>query len=149
MRAARAAAAPARPGGAALLLLSVLGCTSSSDSKEPPKPTPPDNSVGIVIKAVSGSPELQMKATFDPGVEPGSHIAPLATIVASARASCFSANTGLAGVATADIDVQSKRVHVTGHNSWGDCFAKAIEGHPIDDPASYKVALQLSLGSRA
>jgi hypothetical protein len=144
MRSARAAVALS---GVTLVL--ILGCTNRSDSSQPAQVVDSDNAVGITIQAGSGSPQLQMKATFTAGVEPGPHIPPLATMIASARASCFSANVAEGASATADLDVSGKQVHVLSHNAWGECFAKVIDGHAIDDAATYKVALQLIVGPHA
>ncbi len=119
----------------------VAGCSSHKPSNEAPLLGDP---IGIVIPAGEGLPKLFIRVAFSASEDPGPHVAPLATIIANARATCFAYQIDPNAVAVVSANLHAKTLNVTSRNAAGACLGTALDGKPIEDAAELAMELRAS-----
>jgi hypothetical protein len=133
-------------------MLVVLATACSERSESHPAGSSP-TTVGVVLpagSADSGLPELDITASFAGSAEPGAHVTPLATVLATARARCYdrAAAAPRSSSPALSVDVRSGRVRAVAANPDGACLARNVNGAAIDDPADVHVDLVVRVGTR-
>jgi hypothetical protein len=120
-----------------------LGCSEPS----PPKPELGDPNE-ILLEPSGELPRFRIRAEFSAGLDAPPHIQPVAAALVAARAICCPPGGPVKPGATAAVhlEVRARSIHAESRNATGACFARALDGKPIDDATTYVVELLVSVG---